>query len=216
MNGTVYRTQQAGFGGGSSQFSPAVMLNNLGQQIIMDWRQKAVLDGCGFQVRPSSTISVTNTGDGTAITDTAAEFCADAATGTVIVPVYMLCSIETPLDAGEGAFKAVSTVSSAGTAVTPLLLRPGASAAVTTARAQETGNVTVTAELVTTTLLLHRWIHIQGTTSASEPWGPQLYEYRPLASPVLDGPRCLYVQVSLDTYWAHFDYLEFDGTLLTR
>ena len=214
MNGTVYRSQQGGFGGGSSHQSPAAMLNSLGQQVVMDWLQKAILDGCGFQVR-LSTISVVSTGDGTALTDTAAEIAVDAASGTTIIPVYSLTAIETPLDAGEGAIKAVATASSAGTAFTPLLLRPGASAAVSTARAAETGAVTVTAELATTTMILDRWIHIQGTTSATET-SPFEHKWQPLFSPVLDGARCVYVQVALDTYFAHIDYLELDSTLLTR
>ena len=205
MNGTVYRSQQGGFGGGSSHQSPAAMLNSLGQQVVMDWLQKAILD----------TISVVSTGDGTALTDTAAEIAVDAASGTTIIPVYSLTAIETPLDAGEGAIKAVATASSAGTAFTPLLLRPGASAAVSTARAAETGAVTVTAELATTTMILDRWIHIQGTTSATETY-PFEHKWQPLFSPVLDGARCVYVQVALDTYFAHIDYLEFDSTLLTR
>ena len=209
--GTIYRGQQAGFG---NQQPVSPMLNTLGQQVVMDWLQKAILDGSGFQVR-LSTISVVSTGDGTALTDTGAEMAIDAAAGTTIIPVFAQVAIETPLDAGEGAIKAVATASSAGTAFTPLLLRPGATSAVTTARAAETGGVTVTAELATTTLILSRWIHIQGTTSATETY-PFEEQYRPLAAPVLDGARCLYMQVALDTYFAHMDYLEYDGALLTR
>src|SRR3990167_4655233 len=147
--GTVYRGQQAGFG---SQQPVSAMLNSLGQQVVMDWLQKAILDGCGFQVR-LSTISVVSTGDGTALTDTGAEMAVDAASGTTIIPVYAQVVIETPLDAGEGAIKSVATASTVGTAFTPLALRPGGPGGVATARVDETGGVTVTVELATTTII---------------------------------------------------------------
>ena len=184
-----------------------------GTLVIIDFYMKAMLDGRGFQVR-AGTISVPLTGDGTAITDTAAERCADAVAGQVIIPVYCLTSIDTwTADDSEGASKSVATVSSSGTAFVPLpMLSTGPTrsvAASTTARVQATGAVTVTAELATTTLRHYSWHSDEGGTPATDITSQSEKEWQPLRPPILVGPRCFYVQVSLATYMAHFDYLEF-------
>src|SRR3990172_9190727 len=137
----VYRGLSAGFGNGSPA---SAWLNTMAQQAVMDWRAAMILDGRGYQVR-AGTITTPLVGD-VVITDTAAEFCVDAASGTAIIPVAQIISIR--LSTGtlhEYATKSVATVSSAGTAFVPLPLKSNGAAAVSTARVSAAGGVTVTA-----------------------------------------------------------------------
>jgi len=196
---------------GESTFSGG-LANRLGQQVVMDFYTHAVLAGAGYQVR-AGTLSVPLVGD-VLITDTAAEMCVDAAVGTVILPTS--ANINFNLAAAtlfEVAGKSVATASTAGTAFVPLPLRSGGAAAVTTARVQAAGAVTVTAELATTTLRHFAWGH----PIAAGAW-PTIYDWKPPFSPVLVGPRCFYIQVAADTtgpsYYASFDYLEFPSATL--
>lgn len=210
LQGTVIRGTQGGYG---NQSAVAVALNTLGEQVVMDWIQKAVMDGMVYQVR-AGTITAPLTGD-VAITDTAAEMAADAATGTTIIPVRLGISLES-LNGGtvpEFAAKSVATVSSSGTAFTPLNLRSDGAAAASTARVQAAGSVTVTAELATTTLR-----HAEGAI-ATVGTGLAGFQQNFLPAPVLVGPRCFYVQVAGVTagplYFADFDYVEAASTLVT-
>ena len=178
----------------------------LGMQVVMDFYTYMALVGAGYQVR-AGTLSVPLVGD-VLITDTAAEMCADAASGTTIIPVA--ANISFNLAAAtlfETAGKSVATASSAGTAFVPLPLRSNGAAATSTARVQAAGAVTVTAELATTTLRHFSWGH----PIAAGAW-PTIYDWKPRTPPVLVGPRCFYVQIAGDTtgpsYFASFDYLE--------
>lgn len=199
---SVIRNLGAGFGNNAS---PPARLTTMADQVVMDWYQAMVLDGRGYQVR-AGTITTPLTGD-VEITDTAAEMSADAATGTSIVPIYLNVTVES-LNGGtlpNAAAKSVATVSSSGTAFVPLPLKSNGSAAVSSARVQAAGAVTVTAELATTTV---RHFEKQVATAALEPLAAHLF--RP--APVLVGPRCFYVQIAGVTagpiYFAHFDYIE--------
>lgn len=191
-------------------------LNGKGDAVVMDWMTHAIMMGCGYQVR-AGTITTPLVGD-VVITDTAAEMCVDAASGYTIVPMSMNVSVR--LGTGtlhEYAVKSVATASSAGTAFTPLPMRTKhpitggtATPAVTTARVQAAGAVTVTAELATTTLRHWSWSNPvavgAGNDAVIPPW-------EPLRPPFLDGAWCLYVQVAATTtgpsYYANLDYLEF-------
>ena len=208
----VRRGIAAGFGGNSS---PPMLMTTMGHLVVVNFYQAMILDGHGFQVR-AGTITTPLTGDGTAITDAAAEMCADCASGTTIMPIYSLTSIDTwTADDSEGASKSVATVSSAGAAFVPLPLKSNGVAAVTTARVAATGGVTVTAELATTTLVHFMWHSDEGGTPATDITSLSEKIWDPIAAPVLVGARCFYVQVSLATYFAHFDYLEM-ATLLVN
>lgn len=210
MSGIVYRGQQAGY---RNLTQTAIQLNSLGQQVMMDWLQKAVLDGAVYQVR-AGTITTPLTGD-VEITDTAAEMSADAAVGTTIIPVRLMFDVE----ALGGTLphitsKSVATASTAGTAFVPLNMRSGASAAVSTARVAAAGGVTVTAELATTTL---RHTGFTGSGIGD----PAIHRAETLTpAPVLVGPRCFYVQVGSvatgSTYFISFEYVEYDSTLVER
>ena len=205
---TVYRSLAAGFGNNSA---PPVRLTTMADQVVVRFYQAMVLDGRGYQVR-AGTITAPLTGD-VAITDTAAEMAADAAAGTTIIPVYLNASVES-LNGGtlpEIAAKSVATVSSAGTAFVPLPLKSDGSAAVSTARVQAAGSVTVTAELATTTL--RHFANVIAVAADS-----LLADHEFMPAPVLVGARSFYVQVAGATagplYFAHFDYLELPTLLV--
>ena len=175
----------------------------LGMAVQMDFYTYMALSGAAYQVR-AGTITTPLTGD-VLITDTAAEMCADAASGTTLLPFFLQVDIEALGGTlPQVTAKSVATVSSAGTAFVPLPLKSDGSAAVSTARVQAAGSVTVTAELATTTVRHYeRTIAVAGDVQAI---------WEPVAAPVLVGARCFYVQVGSVTtgsnYFGHFDYIE--------
>ena len=179
-----------------------------GATVVMDFYLKSMLDGHGFQVR-AGTITTPLVGD-VAITDTFAEYCVDGGTNLVIIPVYNNISVRAGSGtAHEMAIKSVATVSSAGTAFTPLPLMNTGVAASTTARVSAAGGVTVTAELATTTM--RHWSYSQQAVFTT---GQVIIpDYSPRTPPVLVGSRCLYVQIAAATtgpsFYASIDYLEF-------
>ena len=181
----------------------------MADQVVVDFYQALILDGRGYQVR-LGTITTPLTGD-VAITDTAAEAAADAASGTTILPVFMQVDIEALGGTlPQVAAKSVATVSSAGAAFVPLPLKSDGAAAVSTARVAATGGVTVTAEAATTTVVHYiRTLAVAGDAQA-------LWE--PAAAPVLVGARCFYLQVGSvttgSTYFANFNYLELPTLLV--
>jgi hypothetical protein len=188
-------------------------LDASGAQVVIDFFAKCVLDGNGFQVR-AGTITTPLVGD-VAITDTAAEFCADCVAGTTIIPVHADISIRAGTGAAnEFAIKSVATVSSAGTAFTPLPLRSGGRAASSTARVTAAGGVTVTAELATTTL--RHWSYSQQAVSTAITIVK--LEWEPRRPPMLNGARCVYCQIAAATtgpsYYASLDYLELTNSLI--
>lgn len=185
--------------------------NRLGQQVVMDFYTFMALSGAAFQVR-AGTITTPIVGT-VPITDTKAEMCADAATGTTIIPIYLNISMR--LLTGtlhEYAAKSVGAISTAGTAFVPLPLRMGGAAAVSTARVQAAGACTVAAELATTTR--RHWSHSNpaaGATGALPTSGHAL-EWSPRVPPPLAGPACFYVQISAastaPSFYGSFDFLE--------
>ncbi|MHC4511971.1 MAG: hypothetical protein ACYTAO_24005 [Planctomycetota bacterium] len=188
-------------------------MSKMGFQIVTDFYTQMAIERRVYQVK-AGTISVPIVGD-VVITDTAAEMCADAADGTTIIPVY--CNVSFNLAAGtlfETAGKSVATVSSAGTAFVPLPLYSGGVAATSTARAQTAGAVTVTAETATTTPRHFSW----SQPIAAGAW-PTTYDWEPRTPPILNGPRCFYVQIAGTgtgpSYFAHFDYIELPTTAVS-
>jgi len=181
-------------------------LDSSGAAVVIDFFAKCVLDGKGYQVR-AGTVTTPLVGD-TPLADTAAEFCVDAATGLVIIPIAQNISIR--LGTGtlhEYATKSVATASTSGTAFTLLPLLSGGAASSLTARVDAAGAVTVTAELATTTL--RHWSYSQpiamGAYSTQTAW-------EPLRPPVLRGPRCLYTQIAATStgpsYYANLDVIQ--------
>lgn len=180
--------------------------SKMGFQVMMDFYTQMAIEGRVYQVR-AGTVTTHLTGD-VEITDTKAEMCADAPTGTTIIPVYLNVHIEAlggtvPIIAA----KSVATVSSAGTAFVPLPLKLGGAAATSTARVAAAGGVTVTAELATTTLR-----HYSATLATAD----MIFEWEPRTPPVLSDDKCFYVQAAGTTtgpnYYANFDYIELPTT----
>ena len=188
--------------------------NKLGFQVAQDFYTQMAIEGRVFQVK-AGTISVPLVGN-VPITDTAAEMSADCVLGTTIIPVA--CNISFNLAAGtlfESAAKSVATVSSSGAAFIPLPLYSGGAAATTTARVAATaGTVTVTAEAATTTLRHFSW----SQPIAAGAWNTW-YDWEPRTPPILNGPRCFYVQIAGTTtgpsYFASFDYIELPTTAVS-
>lgn len=187
-------------------------MTTMGHLVVVNFYQAMILDGRGYQVR-AGTISTPATGD-VAITDTDAEMCADAASGTTLMP--MTCSITLDAqggDAFECAGKSVTVVSNSGAAFVPLPLKSDSSAAVSTARVEEAGVVQVPAELATNTVRHFEWSNEFVQDAGTEaPLAGNPFVWAPIAAPVLVGARCFYVQIASATtgpvYFAHFDYLE--------
>src|SRR3972149_3704268 len=174
-----------------------VKASKRGELVIIDFYTQMAMEGRAYQVR-AGTITTLLVGD-VVITDTAAEACADAASGTTIIPVQLSLGIR--LSSGtsnhEYAAKSVGAVSTVGTAFVPLNLRIGGAAATSTARVMAAGGVTVAAELATTTRRHWNFTNpVAGGTghdsgivaAASHAWNPRI-------PPVLVGPACFYVQV---------------------
>ena len=179
--------------------------NKMGFPILMDFYTQMAIEGRVFNIT-AGTISAPLVGDALII-DAKAEMAVDAVDGTTIIPVFTNVSIN--LGTGtlhEYAGKSVATVSSAGDPFTPLNLLSGGVAAVSTARVDAAGGITVTAELATTTLRHWSWsqpIAIGAYTAT--------YDWSPRCPPVLVGPRCYYVQIAASSgpsYFASIDYIE--------
>lgn len=196
--------------GGTADARDAILLDKSGAAVVIDFFAKAIIDGFGYQVR-AGTITTPLVGD-VVITDTAAEYCVDCASGKVILPVYQDISIR--LGTGtlhEYATKSVGTASSSGTAFVLLPLKTGGGAAASTARVQAAGSVTVTAELATTTR--RHWSYSQpiamGAYSTITTWEPA----RP---PVITAAYCLYTQIAATTtgpsYYANLDVVELNAS----
>src|SRR3990167_2334225 len=186
-----------------------------GELIVIDWYKQMALEGRAFQVR-AGTITTPIVGD-LLITDSAAEMCADAATGTTIIPPYLNIGIR--LGTGilhEYGAKSIGSVSTAGTAFVPLPLLMGGSSAVSTARTGTAGAVSGGAEAATTTR--RHWAYANPVTvgAGNENTVP---EWAPRVPPTLVGPACFYVQIAASgtgpSYYAHFDYIELATTAVS-
>ncbi len=180
--------------------------NKLGFPIIMDFYTQMAIEGRVYNVT-AGTISVPLVGD-QPLQDGKAEMAVDAASGTTIIPVFTNVSVNVGTGTlHEYAGKSVATVSSAGDAFVPLNLKSGGVASTASARVDAAGGVSVTAEVVTTTLRHWSW---------SQPiaMGAYLstYDYQPRTPPILVGPRCYYVQITATgtgpSYFASIDFIE--------
>lgn len=187
--------------------------NKLGYPIVIDFYTQMGIEGRIFQVK-AGTISVPLVGD-VVITDVKAEMCADAATGTTIIPVNTNFSLN--LGTGtlhENAGKSVGAVSTAGTAFVPLPLLQGGAAAGSTARVAAAGGVTVSAEVSTTTR--RHWSWSQPIAAGAY---TTTYDWKPRTPPILVGPACYYVQMAATgtgpSYFATFDFIELPTTAVS-
>ena len=180
--------------------------NSLGYRVAIDFLTQMALEEKVFNVYGGN-ISVPFVG-GADITDTEAEISIDGTARTVLLPVY--CNINFNL-AGETLFetagKSVGAVSTGGDAFVPLNLSLGGPGPTFSARADETGGVTVAAEVTTTTRRHFAWGHpiIAGAWET-------VYDWEPRSPPRINGAACFYVQIAADTtgpsYFASLDVVE--------
>lgn len=192
LNIGIARTTPLGISAGTSA---PVTLNPAGAALVMDWYAAQILNGYGWQVR-AGTITTPIIGP-VPLADTAAEYCMDIANGGTLIPLSQIISIR--LGTGtlhEYATKEVITASTAGTAFVPLPLKTGSVAGgLLTARTQGTGNVTVTAEVATTTS--RHWSFSQpiamGAYNADCKWEPIR---PPVIQALTSAGRCLYTQIA--------------------
>lgn len=195
-----------------------VQASKRGEVRVVDFYTQMLLEGRTYQVR-AGTVATGLAAD-SAITDTQASACFDAAAGTTVIPVAIKVAfrdVATALTA-HVALKAVGVVSSAGTAFVPLPLLQGGNAATSTARVAA-GAVTVTAELATTTRRLFQYINENTETPASATAPAALAgPLATIAASASDlryvgkGAACVYLQVASTTaaalWFATLDYIE--------
>ena len=195
----------------------------MGFQIVTDFYTQMAIEGRCYQVR-AGTIATGLAADST-LTDTAAQMCVDAPTGTTIIPVGLGLAM---LDVATGtnlqaALKAVGAASTAGTAFTPLPMLQGGVASASTARAMTDGGVTVAAELATTTRRLWEFVALQTQSATVLAVGSlgtlAAATWRPLIPYIGVGVSCVYLQVASTTaftlHYGHLDYVELPATAVS-
>ena len=132
-----------------------LLLDPSGALVVVDFLTKSLLDGRGFQIRFG--VLTTPIETDILITTIAAEMSADSSTGHVLMPTHFTAIMET-LSGGtlpDTRVMMTATASTAGDVFVPIPLKSGGIAAVTTARADAAGGVTVIADAVATTSLLY-------------------------------------------------------------
>lgn len=184
----------------------AVKGTKRGEMCVLDFYAAMYLEQRAFSVRIGS-VSAPVTSD-TAITTLEADMCADVVAGLTLIPTFFNFAANVMTGtANEVGFKAVSSASTAGTVFVPVPLYVGGRAAVSTARAQATGNCTVADDAVTTTREIAAWAN--GIAAGAY---TTTFQYKPRLPHVVAGAGGVYVQVGATTtgceYWAAFEYIE--------
>jgi len=192
----------------------ALKASKMGHLIVQDFFTQMAIEGRAYQIR-AGTVATGLAADAV-LTDTAANMCVDAASGTTIIPVGIRIAFRDVATATtlQAAMKAVGVVSSAGTAFVPLPLLQGGPASVATARVATDGGVTVTGEAATTTRRLWEFDALQTQSATVLAVGAlgtiAAVGYRPLVPYIGAGPACVYVQIASTTaYTLHFGTLDF-------
>ena len=182
-----------------------------GSPIVMPWLVALAIEGKCYQVR-LGTITTPLSAD-IAVTDTAAESAAEAASGYVILPYRLNVNIEALVGTlPQIEFKSVGAlITTLGTAFTPLNLKIGGPAASARAAVAAAGGVAVAAELNTTTRQ-----HFSLTQTVA---GDQVVDVTLAVPPVLVGAASVYLQIGSvttgSTYFANYEFAEFTTSELT-
>lgn len=192
-----------------------------GEICIIDFYIQQALEENAYQMR-AGTVTTPLTGD-VNITDADAGMAVVALVGMTIIPCELWISLDAQLaDPIEIAVKSVGTSTmSGGTSFVPLNLFIGGKAPVVLAMYKAAGDMTVEAELATTTRQ-HFSISAEfakddgtewgGTVQCGKNGGYNPIIWTPRVPPVLVGDACFYVQVAGGTtgptYFAHFDFIE--------
>ena len=181
-----------------------------GELAVLDFYTAMYLEQRAYSVRAGS-VSAPVTSD-VAITTLEADMCADAVLGLTLIPVYFNFAANLMTGtANEVGFKSNPAVSTGGTVFVPVPLYIGGVAAVSTARAQATGNCVVADDAVTTTREICAWAN--GIAAGAY---TTTFQYRPRLPHVVNGAGGVYVQVGATTtgcqYFAAFEYIELRTT----
>jgi len=177
-----------------------------GEMCIIDFYTAMYLEQRAYSVRIGS-VSAPVTSD-TAITTLEADMCADVVAGLTLIPTYFNIAIQAATGTeNEVGFKSNAAVSTAGTVFVPIPLYIGGVAALSTARAQATGNCTVADDAVATTREICAWAN--GIAAGAY---TTTYTYKPRLPHIVNGAGGVYVQVGATTtgmdYFAAFEYIE--------
>src|SRR3990167_3896088 len=193
----------------------AVKASRRGELVVIDFFTQMALEGRAYQVR-AGTITTPLVGD-LLVTDSAAEMCVDAAAGVTVIPVYLNLAIR--LLTGilhEYAAKSVASASTAGTAVVPLNLMLGGTAALSTARVGAAGAVSVAAEATTTTRRDRAYSNPLAVAAGHD---ITTHEWAPINPPTLVGTACFYVQIAASgtgpSHYTVTDYIELTTTAVS-
>jgi hypothetical protein len=188
-----------------------IRLSTRGEVCILDFYTAMIMEGRGYEVR-AGTISVPLVGD-IVITDTKAEMCVDAPSGTTAIPIYL--NIAVNLGTGtlhEYALKSIASASTSGTAFVPLPMKLGGAASACTARVGAAGGVVVGAELNTTTRCLWAGANELAVAAGHE---VTTHIYKPKVPHVITGVGCVYAQIAATTtgpsYYATLEFIELDS-----
>ena len=214
----VRRGQGTGYGGSSQ---PGARMTTMGELVAVDFITASLLDGRGYQDR-AGTIA-TGLSAQSAIADATADMCQDAALATTIIPFRFRIAVRGVATATtlQIALKAVGTVSTSGTAFTPLPLLQGGAASGQIARVQA-DTVVVAAEVDTTTRRLFEFEDVTTQTPTTIGNAQGLVTVAANAADLAYigvGPCCVYVQVASTTaqalYFATLDFLQFQTLMVS-
>jgi hypothetical protein len=180
-----------------------------GELCVMDWYTEMSLEKRVFGVRYGLQ-AAPMTGD-QPIATTAAESCVDPGNDMIVIPFDGVFSLETAAGTvNDIRGVIVPTASSGGDAYTPLNQWLGGPSCRSTARCDETGGVTVTAEAEATSVLCFSQIApIAVAANATPRLG---YDWKPMAPPVVPEDYCFYVQIggttTSPTYHLRYSFVE--------
>lgn len=180
-----------------------------GEACVMDWYTEMALEGRVFCVR-FGLQAAPKTGD-QPIATTKAESCVDPGAGMVCIPfdgVFSLDTAKGTLTDIRGVI--VPTASSGGDAFTPINIFLGGNSSRSTARCDETGGCTVTAEAEGTSVLcFSHTAPIAGLAGAAPKLG---YDWQPKSPPIVPNAYCFYVQIggtgTSPTYHLRYSFVE--------
>lgn len=192
-----------------------IKLSKRGEPVLCDFYTEMALEGRVYQIK-AGTVTAPLVGD-QPLADTAAEFCADAPTGTTMIPVYLhiACQVATGTDR-EYKLQSIAAVSTSGTNFVPLPLYMGGIASQCTGRVQAAGTVTVGNDVVTTT----RQHFCCGSAIAQAAGAEEsTWIWQPRTPPIDTGPACCYCQIAATTtgpsYFGSLDFIELPTTSIS-
>lgn len=195
-------------------------MTTMGELVSVDFITASLMDGRGYQVR-AGTIA-TGASAQNVIADTSADMCQDAAASYTVIPIgfrIALRDVATALTL-QVAVKAVTAISTSGTAFVPLPLKQDGAAMVSLARVQA-DTVVVPAETATTTRRLFEYENAftQAPTTINGNLGLGTIAANAATLRYIGvGPACIYVQVASTTaqvlYFATLDSLEFPTVMV--